>query len=253
MLYTCSPANPTGTIMTLEQWKKLFELSDRYGFVITSDDVLLRNPFRRTPTGGLEAAHKLRRNGYPRLIMFSSPSKRSNVPGMRFGFVAGDADIIWKFLLYRTYHGTAISETVQSNGITKLWAKHGTQVPLTVFAGHTDVVPPDPAAKWTSDPFTPTVRNSRLYGHGAADMKTPIAAMVIAARNFVTVHPAYKGSIGFIITSDEEGMARDGTDRVVKVLEDRGIHPDYCIVGEPSSLNKLGDTIKNGRRGSLGG
>lgn len=144
-------------------------------------------------------------------------------------------------------------ETIISNGVTNLWARHGTQGPLIVFAGHTDVVPSGPVEKWTSDPFTPTVRDGRLYGRGAADMKTSVAAMVIAARDFVSAHPDYKGSIGFIITSDEEGAAKDGTDIVVKMLEERGIRPDFCIVGEPSSLHTFGDTIKNGRRGSLGG
>lgn len=114
LLYTCSPANPTGAVMTLQQWKKLFELSDRYGFVIASDECYSEIYFDEPPLGGLEAARKLGRDGYPRLIMFSSLSKRSNVPGLRSGFVAGDAGIIRKFLLYRTYHGTAMSETVQA-------------------------------------------------------------------------------------------------------------------------------------------
>lgn len=117
LLYTCSPANPTGAVMTLAQWKKLFELSDRYGFVIASDECYSEIYFDQPPLGGLEAAHRLGRDGYPRLIMFSSLSKRSNVPGMRSGFVAGDAEIIRKFLLYRTYHGTAMSETVQQASI----------------------------------------------------------------------------------------------------------------------------------------
>jgi succinyl-diaminopimelate desuccinylase len=144
-------------------------------------------------------------------------------------------------------------ETIRSGDVTNLWARHGTRGPLLVFAGHTDVVPSGPVEKWTSDPFSPTVRDGRLYGRGAADMKTSVAAMVIAARDFTHAHPDYHGSIGFIITSDEEGMATGGTDVVVKTLEKRGIRPDYCIVGEPSSLNRLGDTIKNGRRGSLCG
>ncbi len=144
-------------------------------------------------------------------------------------------------------------ETIVSNGVTNLWARHGNSGSLLVFAGHTDVVPTGPVEKWGSDPFTPTVHNGRLYGRGASDMKTSDAAMVIAARDFVTSHPDYKGSIGFIFTSDEEGIAVDGTDVVVKLLDERGIHPDYCIVGEPSSLKTLGDTIKNGRRGSLCG
>lgn len=118
LLYTCSPANPTGAVMTLEQWKKLFELSDRFGFVIASDECYSEIYFDQPPLGGLEAAHKLGRDGFPRLIMFSSLSKRSNVPGMRSGFVAGDAKIIRKFLLYRTYHGTAMSETIQQASIS---------------------------------------------------------------------------------------------------------------------------------------
>mgnify|MGYP000515492311 CR=1 FL=1 len=144
-------------------------------------------------------------------------------------------------------------ETIVSNGVTNLWARHGNRAPLLVFAGHTDVVPTGPIEKWGSDPFTPTVRDGRLYGRGASDMKTSDAAMVIAAKDFITSHPEYKGSVGFIFTSDEEGIAVDGTDIVVKLLDERGIHPDYCIVGEPSSLKILGDTIKNGRRGSLCG
>ena len=117
LLDTCSPANPTGAVMTLAQWKKLFELSDRYGFVIASDECYSEIYFDTPPLGGLEAAHRLGRDGYPRLIMLSSLSKRSNVPGLRSGFVAGDASIIRKFLLYRTYHGTAMSETVQAASI----------------------------------------------------------------------------------------------------------------------------------------
>ena len=117
LLYTCSPANPTGAVMTLQQWKKLFELSDRYGFIIASDECYSEIYFDEPPLGGLEAARKLGRDGYPRLIMFSSLSKRSNVPGLRSGFVAGDAGIIRKFLLYRTYHGTAMSETVQAASV----------------------------------------------------------------------------------------------------------------------------------------
>ncbi len=113
LIYVCSPANPTGAVIQLEQWKKLFELSDRYGFVIASDECYSEIYFDEPPLGGLQAAHMLGREGYPRLIMLSSLSKRSNVPGMRSGFVAGDDAIIKKFLLYRTYHGTAMSETIQ--------------------------------------------------------------------------------------------------------------------------------------------
>lgn len=143
-------------------------------------------------------------------------------------------------------------ETIISNGVTNLWAHHGSaDGPLIIFAGHIDVVPTGPVANWTSDPFTPTVRDGNLYGRGAADMKTSVAAMVIAARDFIKEHPDYQGSIGFIITSDEEDIGIDGTKVVVQILQDRGIKPDWCIVGEPSSVRTLGDTIKNGRRGSL--
>ena len=118
LLYTCSPGNPTGAVLTLEDWKELFALSDRYGFVIASDECYSEIYFKEeAPLGGLEAAHKLGRTGYPRLISFSSLSKRSNVPGMRSGFVAGDADVIKKFLLYRTYHGSAMSPAIQSASV----------------------------------------------------------------------------------------------------------------------------------------
>ncbi len=142
-------------------------------------------------------------------------------------------------------------ETIISNGVTNLWARHGSDPHLLVFAGHIDVVPPDPVGQWTSDPFTPVVRDGRLYGRGAADMKTSVAAMVMAARNFIRTYPDYRGSIGFIITSDEEDIGIDGTKVVVRILEERNILPVWCIVGEPSSIEILGDTIKNGRRGSL--
>ena len=142
-------------------------------------------------------------------------------------------------------------ETIVSNGVTNLWARHGTETPLMLFAGHIDVVPPGPVEQWTSHPFTPTVCDGRLYGRGAADMKTSVAAMVTAARDFIKIYPDYKGSIGFIITSDEEDIGIDGTKAVIKILEERSIHPEWCIVGEPSSIETLGDTVKNGRRGSL--
>jgi len=144
-------------------------------------------------------------------------------------------------------------ETIASHGVTNLWARHGNAKPLLVFAGHTDVVPSGPVEKWASHPFMPVERNGKLYARGAADMKTPLAAMIIAAREFITAHPDYTGSIAFLITSDEEGAATDGTALVCDILKKRGETPDYCIVGEPSSVNQLGDTIKNGRRGSLSG
>ncbi|MBS1169670.1 MAG: dapE [Burkholderiaceae bacterium] len=144
-------------------------------------------------------------------------------------------------------------ETIESNGVTNLWARHGNAQPVIVFAGHTDVVPTGPTDQWQSPPFEPTVRDGKLYGRGAADMKTSVAAMVVAAEEFVTAHPNHKGSIAFLITSDEEGVATDGTVIVCDRLKARNEKLDYCIVGEPSSLGKLGDMVKNGRRGSMSG
>ncbi|MNJ95971.1 Succinyl-diaminopimelate desuccinylase [compost metagenome] len=146
-----------------------------------------------------------------------------------------------------------VCETIESDGVTNLWARKGTAQPLLVFAGHTDVVPTGPLEQWTSPPFVPTQREGKLYGRGAADMKTSIAAMVIAAEEFVHAHPGHKGSIGFLITSDEEGPATDGTVIVCNALKARGEQLDYCVVGEPTSSDVLGDTIKNGRRGSMSG
>ena len=137
--------------------------------------------------------------------------------------------------------------------VTNLWARRGETGPLFCFAGHTDVVPTGPLDQWTSDPFTPTIRDGLLYGRGAADMKGSVAAMVTAAESFVTEHPDHQGSIAFLLTSDEEGLAVDGTVRVIERLEERGEKIDYALVGEPSSSERLGDTIKNGRRGSLSG
>ena len=144
-------------------------------------------------------------------------------------------------------------ETIESNGVTNLWARRGIASPVFVFAGHTDVVPTGPAQQWESHPFIPTVRDGKLYGRGAADMKTSIAAMVVACEEFVAAHPDHQGSIAFLITSDEEGPAVDGTVVVCDLLEERGETLDYCVVGEPTSNHILGDTIKNGRRGSLSG
>ncbi|MDO8306027.1 succinyl-diaminopimelate desuccinylase [Herminiimonas sp.] len=144
-------------------------------------------------------------------------------------------------------------ETITSDGVTNLWARKGTAQPLLVFAGHTDVVPTGPLGQWTSPPFVPTQRDGKLYGRGAADMKTSIAAMIVAAEEFVHAHPDHKGSIGFLITSDEEGPATDGTVIVCNALKARGEQLDYCVVGEPTSSDVLGDTIKNGRRGSMSG
>lgn len=137
--------------------------------------------------------------------------------------------------------------------VSNLWARRGTDRPLFCFAGHTDVVPPGPRDHWDSDPFTPMVRDGKLFGRGACDMKGEIAAMVTAAEAFVRDHPDHPGSIAFLITSDEEGPSVEGTVRVVETLEARGEKIDWCLVGEPSSHERLGDTLKNGRRGSLNG
>ncbi len=144
-------------------------------------------------------------------------------------------------------------ETIASGDVTNLWARRGSAPPLLVFAGHTDVVPTGPLEQWTSDPFTPTHREGKLYGRGAADMKTSLAAMVVAVEEFVAAHPDHKGSIGFLITSDEEGPAVDGTVIVCNQLKERGEKLDYCIVGEPTSVKRVGDMIKNGRRGTMSG
>jgi succinyl-diaminopimelate desuccinylase len=144
-------------------------------------------------------------------------------------------------------------ERVAANGVDNLWARRGERSPLVCLAGHIDVVPTGPLEHWTSDPFTPTVRDGLLYGRGASDMKTSIAAFVAAIEAFVAEHPSHAGSIAVLFTSDEEGPAVDGTVKVVEALKDRGEKLDYCVVGEPTCVDKLGDMVKNGRRGSLSG
>ena len=144
-------------------------------------------------------------------------------------------------------------ETLVSNGVTNLWARRGTARPIVCFAGHTDVVPSGPLDAWHSDPFVPTERGGYLYGRGAADMKTSIAAFVVAVERLIAETPDIGGSIALLITSDEEGPATDGTVKIVDKLRDAGEKLDYCIVGEPSSVDRLGDMIKNGRRGTLSG
>jgi len=144
-------------------------------------------------------------------------------------------------------------EPVRCRDVSNLWARRGTAHPLVCFVGHTDVVPTGPIQKWHSDPFVPTERDGKLFGRGAADMKTSIAAFVVAVEHFVAKYPPHKGSIALLITSDEEGPAVDGTSKVIELLKSRGEHIDYCLVGEPTCVAKLGDTIKNGRRGSLSG
>jgi succinyl-diaminopimelate desuccinylase len=146
-------------------------------------------------------------------------------------------------------------ETLTANGTTNLWAERdgGRPGPLFVFAGHTDVVPPGPLGAWGSDPFVPTERNGRLYGRGAADMKTSLAAFVVATEDFVAARSEFQGRLAFLLTSDEEGPATDGTVQIVNRFEQEGRRIDFCVVGEPTSFERLGDMIKNGRRGSLSG
>ncbi|BBP04347.1 succinyl-diaminopimelate desuccinylase [Sulfuriferula plumbiphila] len=144
-------------------------------------------------------------------------------------------------------------ETITSNGVINLWARRGEASPVVCFAGHTDVVPSGPLDQWHSDPFTPTIRDGILYGRGASDMKASLAAFVTSIEDFVARHPGHTGSIALLITSDEEGSATDGTVKVVEMLAARGEKIDCCIVGEPTCVAQLGDTIKNGRRGSLSG
>ncbi|KQW36976.1 succinyl-diaminopimelate desuccinylase [Rhizobacter sp. Root404] len=155
------------------------------------------------------------------------------------------------FECHTRVHGPAGAE------VTNLWAVRrgtaGAAGKLLAFAGHTDVVPTGPLSQWTSDPFVPTHRDGQLYGRGAADMKTSIAAMVVAVEEFVTAVPQHAGSVAFLLTSDEEGPALDGTVRVCEWLRERGERLDYCVVGEPTSVDSLGDMIKNGRRGTLSG
>ena len=144
-------------------------------------------------------------------------------------------------------------ERIDRRGVSNLWARRGTAAPLFCFAGHTDVVPTGPREKWQSDPFVPEVRDGLLYGRGAADMKASLAAFVTATEAYVAEHPEHSGSIAFLLTSDEEGDAVDGTVAVTQALQARGECPDFCLVGEPTAVARLGDTIKNGRRGSLSG
>lgn len=171
-------------------------------------------------------------------------SRRSNTPDD-----AGCQALMQERLAPLGFH----FETIVSNGVINLWARRGDTRPVVCFAGHTDVVPSGPLDQWHSDPFTPSIRDGVLYGRGASDMKASLAAFVTSIEAFVAQHPDHRGSIALLITSDEEGVATDGTVKVVEALAARGETIDCCIVGEPTCVAQLGDTIKNGRRGSLSG
>ncbi len=162
---------------------------------------------------------------------------------------AGCLQLITEIL---TAHGFAC-HLFESKGVTNLWAQYGQAAPVVCLLGHTDVVPPGDLSAWRTPPFEPTVIDNVLYGRGASDMKSGVAAMVCAACQFVTTHPHFKGSLALIFTSDEEGPATDGTKAVVEYLQAHNIKLDYCLVGEPSCSEQFGDTIKIGRRGSLTG
>jgi len=144
-------------------------------------------------------------------------------------------------------------ETLQFNDVTNLWARRGTAGPVLCLAGHTDVVPPGNLDEWQSEPFEPTFRDGQLYARGSADMKSGLAAMVVALEDFIAAHPDHQGSLAMLITSDEEGRARDGTLKVMQTLAARDEHIDWCVLGEPSSQDQLGDIVRIGRRGSLTG
>ena len=144
------------------------------------------------------------------------------------------------------------TEPLRFEDVDNFWARRGDNGPLFCFAGHTDVVPTGPRERWQSDPFRPEIRDGLLYGRGAADMKGSLAAMITATERFVAAHPDHRGSIAFLVTSDEEGPSINGTVKVIEVLEARGEKIDWCLVGEPSSSARVGDVVKNGRRGSLG-
>ena len=143
-------------------------------------------------------------------------------------------------------------ETMVFDDVTNLWARRGSEAPLLAFAGHTDVVPTGPLDQWHSDPFEPEIRDGMLYGRGAADMKSSIAAMVVACERFVEQHSNHQGSVALLITSDEEAIAINGTVKVIETLEARGEKIDWALIGEPSSQARVGDVVKNGRRGSIG-
>src|SRR5262245_60824046 len=167
---------------------------------------------------------------------------------------AGCLDMIAAWLTPLGFVCERMDSGPESFRVGNLWAIRRSEEPdaqTLIFAGHTDVVPPGPLNQWTSDPFTPSIRDGKLYGRGAADMKGSLAAMVVACEEFLAGYPDPRFSIAFVLTSDEEGPAIDGTVKVSEALKARSVRPDWCIVGEPTAVNRTGDTIKNGRRGTM--
>lgn len=190
---------------------------------------------------------------YPKLLMSHSATLDLSLQLLRCPSVTpNDADC-QTIMAKRLEKIGFVIEIMQFDDVVNLWARRGTEEPLFCFAGHTDVVPTGELSKWTSDPFLPEIRDGKLFGRGSADMKTALAAMVVACERFVEQHPNHNGSIAFLITSDEEGPSINGTVKVIEALEARQEKIKWCLVGEPSSTNQLGDIIKNGRRGSLNG
>ncbi len=164
------------------------------------------------------------------------------------------ADAGCQELLAKRLTATGFScESMRFGDVTNLWARRGSADPVLCFAGHTDVVPPGDANAWLTDPFEPVIRDGLLYARGSADMKSGLAAMIVAIERFVAANADHRGSLALLITSDEEGRAQDGTRRVMETLSGRGESIDWCVLGEPSSENVLGDTVRIGRRGSLSG
>ncbi len=156
-----------------------------------------------------------------------------------------------ELLIERLEAAGFICESMPFSDVSNLWARRGSDGPVLCFAGHTDVVPPGAADAWESDPFEAEIRDGNLFGRGAADMKSGLAAMIVAIERFVAAHPDHRGSVSLLITSDEEGVARDGTLKVIETLGQRDETIDWCVIGEPSSLRSLADVVRIGRRGSL--
>ena len=194
---------------------------------------------------GLLPSRAMDMRAHPTLALASALIERNSVTPSD----AGCQDLIAARLAARGF----IAETIRCGEVANLWLRRGHARPLVCFAGHTDVVPTGPVAAWQADPFVPTLREGHLYGRGAADMKGSLAAFVTGIERFLSHHPDAPGSIALLLTSDEEGPSVDGTVRVVERLAARGERIDYCIVGEPSSVEWVGDMIKNGRRGTLSG